>query len=149
MNEGVLFVVEKIQIPWTFHTHMIIISAIITICIYGILLIQKRKTPKKQSNHKTKIPPLLSIPEVHDKNFYSQSLKVLQQYIAYKYMPHNSFAHSYNDVAKYCNNKNILELYKNLEKSTFDNIPEKQNTNTLITKQQLHDSLSLIIHNRN
>lgn len=39
----------------------------------------------------------------------------MQNFVKEKYLPKNTPAHTYQDIAKYCNNEKIREIYKELE----------------------------------
>ena len=53
-------------------------------------------------------------------------------------MPKNGFAHTYKDIAKYCNNKKILQFYKSLEENIFQNMP-LGNTKKEEVLKELHE----------
>lgn len=55
-------------------------------------------------------------------------------------MPENSFAHTISDIAKYCNNEKILELYSFLEKSLY-----QKKSFSDIAKTKIHNDLQKII----
>lgn len=123
MNDSVFFVVEPIAAQNPFDIKIILFAIFCATLIYIFLwiwekILQKSKQQKKNPNISyEKIEYIF--PEISDKNFEEKIFILLQNFVKEKYLPKNTLAHSFYDVAKYCNNENILSNYQKLETIIF------------------------------
>gem|GEM_PF-1242310 len=144
MNEGVFFVVEHVSGPPVFILENILFALGASIFVFLIFFVKKkiRKTPRNNISKEKK--SIYILPEISENYFVEKSFLLLQKFVSEKYMPENSFSHTISDIAKYCNNKRILELYNLLEKSLY-----QKKLFSDIEKTKIHNDLQKIIfHNQ-
>ncbi|MBB1554487.1 hypothetical protein HG442_003720 [Candidatus Gracilibacteria bacterium] len=140
MNEGVFFVVEPVSGPSIFILKNIFLALGASILIFLIFFVFKKIQKKSSKNIPKRKKTSYILPEISEKNFGEKSFLLLQKFVSEKYMPENSFSHTISDIAKYCNNKRILELYNLLEKSLY-----QKKLFSDIEKTKIHNDLQKII----
>lgn len=140
MNEGVFFVVEPVSGPSIFILENIFLALGASILIFLIFFVFKKIQKKSSKNIPKRKKISYILPEISEKNFWEKSFLLLQKFVSEKYMPENSFAHTISDIAKYCNNEKILELYSFLEKSLY-----QKKSFSDIAKTKIHNDLQKII----
>lgn len=115
MDKSLLFQVEHIWFQGEFPIISVFLALIITIIFFIFKNKKKKYKPQIQMNQK------IIFPELNDKNFEKNIFLLLQNLLIMKYAPQNSKSHTNIDIAKYCNNKNIIKTYKNLEQIIYIN----------------------------
>lgn len=136
MNDDVFFVVESVTAQNPFSLSHFIIAIFCSIFIFAIFCIiekysQKKKNTKIVHKNLQKEKFEYIFPEISDNNFNEKIFILLQNFVREKYLPKNALAHTFSDIANYCNNEKILSLYKNLEENIFQKkklSPEEKNT---------------------
>lgn len=149
MNEGVFFVVEPILPQWLsiFDLKILLISlvwAFFWILIFELFLNYKKIKHEKKEVEKIK-KNAHQIPKIDEENFEKKLFLLLQQFVSVKFMPKNTFAHTYLDITKYCDNEKILQIYRILENSIFQKEKFSQDTRIKI----LQDIQKIITKNSN
>lgn len=115
MNKDLLFQVEHIWLQWEISIFSVLISFFLSIFIFHIF----NKKNKKTKNNQIKIKEKIIFPELNDKNFEEKIFLSLQYILQQKYFTQNIHSYTNIDIAKYCNNKNIIQIYKNLEQIIY------------------------------
>lgn len=126
MNDSVFFVVEPISWQNPFSFSHFIIAIICSIAFYILFCLIEKFCNKKIIQKIAIEKNIVEIPEIYDTNFCNNSFIFLQNFVTENYLPKNAFAHTYEDITKYCNNEKILQLYKYLETQLF----QKKNLST-------------------
>lgn len=122
-TQGVFFVVSPIgwQNFFSWETFFwSLFATFVCVCIFFVWQIFQKFIKNRQKKSKPEPRPILPIPDMWSKNWNEKAFLFLQNFVQEKYLPENTPAHTFADIKKYCDNKEILSLYQELENSIFE-----------------------------
>lgn len=119
---SVFFAVEPFSPEWIFSLENIIFPLIFTLFCMGIFWFFqkffKKKSQTPMFSHKNFLEKN-PLPTISDPNFSPKIFQIFQSFIAEKYLPKNTLAHTAEDIKKYCHDASLQNFYKKLEIEAF------------------------------